>query len=279
MADFPRGLEMLDRSMRVHEELGNRRAYATALGNRASIYEAAGQFTDCVASAGQALRLRLLAGDRTLARAPLHYLAEGLARLGRPAEALRYRRRALLAAIEIGDTGTIAVALNNIQRLKRELGLTSPAMAGRYLAAALRLAQRSGHRGAEAEILNSQAVLLRDLGRYAEATGLHETAIAMMRQTAEQQFEAIYLNDLAITSARAGDRAEAVTLHRRALRLARAHGLTYVVACAEAGIADCLADCDPEQARRSWTAALAAFRAMGVPEQYEVERRLAAVPA
>ena len=36
-------------------------------------------------------------------------------------------------------------------------------------------------------------------------------------------------------------------------------------------------DTDPEQARRAWTAALVAFRAMGVPEQYEVERRLAAM--
>ena len=101
----------------------------------------------------------------------------------------------------------------------------------------------------------------------------------MMRQTSEQQFEAIYSHDLAITRARAGDRAGALTRHRLALRLARAHGLNYLVACAQAGIADGLADTDPEQARRSWTAALAAFRAMGVPEQYEVERRLAAVTA
>jgi len=276
-ADFHRGLEMLDRSMRLHEELGNRRAYAATLGNRASIYEAAGRFTDCVASAGEALRLRLLIGDSTPARTPLHYLSEGTERLGRHAESLHYRRRALFSAIEVGDTGTIAVALNNIQRLKRALGLTTPAMAGRYLAAALRLARQSGHRGAEAEILNNQAILLRDLGRCAEATALHETAIAMMRQTAEQQFEAIYSHDLAITRARAGDRAGALTLHRRALRLAQAHGLNYLVARVEAGIADCLVDTDPAQARRSWTAALVAFRAMGVPEQHEVERRLAAM--
>jgi tetratricopeptide (TPR) repeat protein len=277
MADLPRGLEMLERSMRLHEELGNRAAYAATLANRACIYEAAGRFTDCVASAEEALRLRLLIGDRTPARTPLHYLSEGTARLGRNAESLRYRRRALFSAIEADDTGTVATALNNIQRLKWTLGLITPAMAGRYLAAALRLARLSGHRGAEADILNNQAILLRDLGRCAEATVLHETAIAMMRQTAEQQFEAIYSHDLAITRARAGDRAGALALHRLALRLAQARGLNYVVACAEAGIADCLADTDPGRARRSWTAALARFREMGVPEQYEVERRLAAM--
>ena len=41
-------------------------------------------------------------------------------------------------------------------------------------------------------------------------------------------------------------------------------------------VAECLADTDPEQARRLWLVALAAFREMGVPEQYTVERRLAA---
>ena len=275
MADYPRALEMLDRSMRLHEERGNWRAVASALGNRAGPYAALGRFTDAVASARASLRLRALVGDMRPPLAPLQNLALAYAQLGLHAESLRYRRLALFAATESGDGGTSASALNHIQRQKRKLGLTTPAMAGRYLAAALRLARRCGNRPVEAEVLNERAILLRELGRHAEAIALHEEAIAIMRQSSDRLYETTFAIDLAITRGLAGDRAGALTLHRQALRLAQARGMCHLAARAEAGIADCLAGTDPEQARRSWTAALVAFRAMGVPEQYEVERRLA----
>jgi tetratricopeptide (TPR) repeat protein len=276
-ADLPRALEMLERSVRIHQEAGNQAAYAIALGNRAPIYEAVGRFADGVASAAESLRLRALLGERGSCWTPLHNLAQGYARLGRHEESLHYRRRALLTAIENGDTAAIAVALLEVQTQKRALGQTSAAMTGRFLTAALRLARRSGHRGAEADIVNKQGILLRDLGRYAEATALHEAAIGIMRQTSERLHEAVFTLDLATTRALAGDRTGALALHRWVLRRAQALGAAYLAACAEAGIAGCLADTDPEPARRSWTAALAAFREMGVPEQYEVERRLAAM--
>ena len=57
--------------MRIHKEEGNQAAYAIALGNRAPIHEALGRFTDCVASAGESLRLRTLLGDRVSSRTPL----------------------------------------------------------------------------------------------------------------------------------------------------------------------------------------------------------------
>ncbi|MFC7273862.1 BTAD domain-containing putative transcriptional regulator [Paractinoplanes rhizophilus] len=277
VSDYPRALELLDRSVLGHEELGNRRAVATVLGNRAGIYEAMGRFADCVASARDALRLRALVGDPNWARAPLHNLAEGYASLGRHTESLRYRRLALLAAIDVGDADAVAIALVNIQKQKRALGEISPATAERYLGAGLRLARRGGNRALQAEISNERALLLRDQRRYAEATARHEAAIALMRQTSDRHYEATYYYDLAVTRGLAGDRPAALDLHRRARRLAQTLHAPHLAACAEAGIAECLADDDPEQARRSWKAALKAFREMGAPEQFDVKRRLAAL--
>ena len=192
------------------------------------------------------------------------------------AEALRYGRRALLVSVESGDAGLTAIALNHIQRCKREAGLGSPAAADRYLAAALRLARLRGNRPVEAEVLNEKAIVLCRRGRHDEATALHEAAIAIIRQTSDRLYEVSFLLDLATTRGSAGDSVGALELYRRALRLARAHGMAYLAARAEAGVAECLAGADPEQARRHWRVALAAFREMGVPEQHGVERRLAA---
>ncbi|MCU7727224.1 tetratricopeptide repeat protein [Actinoplanes sp. KI2] len=235
-ADFPRGLAMLDRAVTVQEELGNRRAVATALGNRAGLYQALGRFDECVASGRAALRLRALIGETSSARALLQNLAAGYAKLGRHAEALHYRRLALFTAIEAGDAAGIAIALNHIQKDKRALGLTSAENAERYLGVALRLARRCGHRAGEAEVLDEHAILLRDLGRYAEATALHEAAIAIMREASDRLYEATFSYDLAVTRALAGDHDGALTLHRRVLRTAQALGATDLVALAEAGL-------------------------------------------
>jgi len=276
MSDYPRGLEMVDRSIRMHEKLGNWHAVAATLGNRAGVYDAVGRFADCIASGLASLRQRALNGDISYSSSALTHLAEGYARLGRYAEALRCIRRSLFLAIESGDAGLTAIALLNAQRCKREAGRGSPA-ADRYLAAALRLARLRGNRSVEAEVLNEKATVLRERGKHDEAVALHEAAIAITRQTSDRLYEVAFLQDLAITRGSAGDGVGALELYRRALRLAQAHGMAYLSARAEAGIADCLAGTDPGQSRRSWTAALAAFREMGVPEQYEVERRLAAV--
>ncbi|MFF5295510.1 AfsR/SARP family transcriptional regulator [Paractinoplanes globisporus] len=278
LCDLPLALDLLDRSMRVHEELGNLSAVATALGNRAGIYEELGRFAECVESAHASMRLRALTGDQNRARAPLHNLALGYAKLGRHEEALRYRRLGLLAALDSGDLDACSIALTNIQKEKRALGLASFATSNRYLAAALSLARRSGNRSAEAEAINEQALVLRELGRLAEAIPLHEAAIAIMRDTSDSFYVATFTYDLAITRGLTGDGAGALDLHRQVLRDAQTLGATHVAACAEAGIAACLAETDPERARRSWTAALADFREMGVPEQFDVERRLAAAP-
>ncbi|MCU7727227.1 tetratricopeptide repeat protein [Actinoplanes sp. KI2] len=276
LSDYPRALEMVDRAIRLHAELGNWRAVATTLGNRAGVYDAAGRFADCVTSAQESLRLRALHGAVNYSPTALTHLAGGYARLGRYAEALRYGRRALFLAVETGDAGATAMTLINIQKCKREAGLGSPMATDRYLAVALRLTRLRGNRPTEAEVLNEKAIVLRHRGRHDEAVALHEAAITIVRGTSDRLYEVTFIHDLAITRGSAGDRVCALELHRRALRLAQAHGMAYLAACAEAGIADCLAQTDPEQARRLWLVALAAFRQMGVPEQYEVERRLAA---
>ncbi|MCU7727226.1 tetratricopeptide repeat protein [Actinoplanes sp. KI2] len=278
IGELDRAAELLRLSRRVQEELGNRRAVAVAQANLANVYDAMGRFAESVAAARESLRLRYLVGERVSNRTPLHNLADALDRLGRHEEALRARRLGMLDAIEVGDATALANCLQGIQRHRIALGQIDLATAHRYLRAALRLSIRNEHLFSEADIRSEQGRLLRAEGRYAEAIALHLTAVELTRKTADRRYESAYTVDLADTRRAAGDRAGALADYRRALRDAEALGLRYTAARARAGLAECLADTDPESARRSWTAALVEFREMGVPEQHEAERRLAAMP-
>ncbi|GID99798.1 SARP family transcriptional regulator [Paractinoplanes durhamensis] len=269
-ADFERAIELLRRSVRLRQELGQPRAAATALGNLAGVYDALGRFTESVDAARAARRTAALAGDRARSRAPLSYLSEGNERLGRYAEALHYRRLGLLAAIEHRDDGVIASSLLKIQRVRRSLGVT--VNAHRYLAAALRLARRVGNLDVESDVHHELGNLLRSEGRFAEAIAAHETALAGARRIADQRHEADCLAGYAETRQAAGDLAGARKLWADVLVRARAARMRYMTARAEEGVADCVAGSDPEHARRSWTAALAIYRELGVPDQFRVEQ-------
>jgi tetratricopeptide (TPR) repeat protein len=236
-ADFARSLELLDRSLRLHQDLGSLRGAATALGNRAGILKSMGRFAECVDSARQGERLRILSGDPNGSRATLHNLAAGYSGLGRHDEALHVRRRALQWAIESGDDSMISIMLLDIQREKLAIGRSDPEMIRRYLAAALRLAQRSGHRSSEGDALDLQGLLMLREGRPAEATALLEQALAIVRQTGDREYQAIYLNDLGAVRRAAGDLAGGLELHRQALAIAEQLGLRHIAEKARAAVA------------------------------------------
>ncbi|MFF5295511.1 AfsR/SARP family transcriptional regulator [Paractinoplanes globisporus] len=259
---FPPALDLLERSVRVHEELGDLSAVAKALGNRAGVYAALGRFAECVASGRASLRLRALAGDRTTSRVQHHNLAEGYLRLGRYEDSLRSGRLSLLAAIDNKDPGAESVALTHIQRAKRALGIGGHRQRQLFNAVMLQ-ATRADHLGSLADGRNEQAITLRDEGGHAEAIRQHEAAIAITRRYHDRLHEALYLTDLARTRQIAGDPAGALEDFRLALSIADGLGARYVSARSLAGIAACTAD--PVEAGRWREVASAAFREMGVP--------------
>jgi hypothetical protein len=106
----------------------------------------------------------------------------------------------------------------------------------------------------------------------------HRQAGAIARRFGDHAFKTEFLNEFARTCRAAGDLTQALELGRETLRIAERASPAYDAACAEAGIAECLEASDPAAARHHWTRALAAFREIGVPEQFEVERRLAELP-
>ncbi|WP_327038868.1 AfsR/SARP family transcriptional regulator [Micromonospora maris] len=196
-----------------------------------------------------------------------------LAMLGRYDEALRLHRLHLYLARQYGNQFHLLNALSHIGAVKCRVGQHKAAI--RALRAALALRERTGDRFAEAEVRNDLGIALRGLGRVAEAAVQHEAARQLAVEAGEPHVQAAALNDLALTMAILGDGSRASDLHHEALRLATRIAHRYEQGRALAGLAEHLLATDPAEARRHWERALAIFRRMGVPEQAEVERRLA----
>ncbi|WP_158603517.1 AfsR/SARP family transcriptional regulator [Micromonospora radicis] len=200
-----------------------------------------------------------------------------LAMVGRNAEALHLHRLHLYLARQAGSQFHLLNALGHIGTTKFRLGRHEAAV--RALRAALALRRRTGHRYAEAEVRNDLGIALRCLGRTDEAVRHHEAARRLAVESGEPHVEAAALNDLAFTLVGTGDPGRVVELHRAALRVATRIAHLYEQGRALTGLAEHLFATDPVAARRHWERALAIFRRMGVPERFEVERRLAEIAA
>ncbi|WBB65815.1 BTAD domain-containing putative transcriptional regulator [Micromonospora sp. WMMD812] len=196
-----------------------------------------------------------------------------LAASGRYQEALRIHRLHLYWARVSRNYFHILNALSHVAEVRRRLGEHHQAV--RLLRASLALRDRTGHRYAEAEVRNSLGAAYRALGRLEEAQREHETARGLASDSGERYVEAAALNELGRTLAVAGRADEAAEMYAAGLRIATRIAHPYEQGRALAGLAEHFARTDPAEARRHWERALAIFRRMGVPERFDVERRLA----
>ncbi|MFC7534942.1 BTAD domain-containing putative transcriptional regulator [Actinoplanes sp. GCM10030250] len=274
LADHTRAREYMQIAIRNWTELGEKDALAVALGNLAAIHEASGRFTEAVETAREALRMSGFAGRDTPSAATLIYLATAYGRLGRYPEALAIHRRRLMSAVQHRDVHQLASCFFLIVQLRRRNGSISPEMARRYATAALRLSVQGGFASLEADARNQLAQLHAEAGRTAEAVAEHRRAIETAGNFGDRRYECEFLRDFGTTLLRAGDVPGARELYQRSLSQARRHGLPFCTAQALSGLAECAESTDAGEARRLWSEALVLFEEMGVPERFEVARRL-----
>ncbi|MGV9806360.1 AfsR/SARP family transcriptional regulator [Micromonospora chersina] len=193
--------------------------------------------------------------------------------LGRYDESMAVHRLHLFVARIRGDQFHLSNALGHLGGVRYRLGQN--AQAERLLRASLALRDRTGNGYARAEILSDLAGTYRQLGRHAEALRHHDAAIEAAADSGERHVQAEARNELAVTLRVVGRQEESAAMFRQALDIATRIAHPYEQARALSGIAEHLADTEPEEARRYRQRALAIFEWMAVPEQDEIRRLLA----
>ncbi|MEV6297801.1 BTAD domain-containing putative transcriptional regulator [Actinoplanes sp. NPDC051861] len=258
-------------AIRLRTELGEMGPVATATGNLGSIYQAQGRFAESLAAMNTCRRAETRGRWRANPSVVLSTLAEVHLTVGNVEKALYFTRIRLLGVLDKGEPGPIAGSLLLIARIRYQQGVLPAERAHRYIDVAMRLAARVGYRSMVADCHNDRAALFRDEGRYAEAVVEHRQALAIMSTVHDLRHEVEYVNDYATTLLRSGDTGAARERFQSSLTRARAGGLRYTVARALAGLAECVADTDPEQARRLRAEARELFERMGVPVPERLE--------
>ncbi|MCG5441119.1 tetratricopeptide repeat protein [Micromonospora sp. NIE79] len=270
---FPQAIELMEGALRLRQQLGDRRGEATVRRNLTVAYGANWQLALAMAHSAAALAL-VSAGDQPVeVIAILNNQALLLLAWGRYPESRLVSRRQLHLAREIGDMNNLFNALGHLGAVRARLGDYPGAR--RFLRLALQFKRREGNRFGEGEVLNELGTIERILGRPEEAATLHREALAAVTKSGDRVAACLSRNLLARALLDQGDVTSAVDLHRRVLADAVRMGARHEQARALDGVARCLRDTDPGEARSHWFRALALLRQTESPDQHEVERLLA----
>ncbi|MEV4635900.1 BTAD domain-containing putative transcriptional regulator [Actinoplanes sp. NPDC049548] len=265
---LPRVRAMLDYQIRV----GSRAGEARARGNLGAVLMHMGRMSEGLEQSRLSHRGMERLGRRIATVSRRMDMANGKVFMGRYREGLWHGRIALQGVAEAKADYFLPSALLVVSEARRGLGDLDHAE--RLAQAAVLAARRQGIATDESEALNVLGGVTFEKGRPAEAVELHLAALELGRDQGRMSHVARYSNDLARALRAVDDVPGAIEMHRQALQAARRASHRLQEGRALSGLAVCLADTDPDAARRHWRQALEMFTAMGVPDRFEVERML-----
>ncbi|MGR6322497.1 BTAD domain-containing putative transcriptional regulator [Micromonospora soli] len=274
LARFTEAIRLMEGVVDRYRRLGRRRETVHHLINVAGAHVSSNEYRRGLACLDEVLDLGLLPED-VAARLPnlLNNRSLVLTLLGRYAEALRDARHHLLLGRRNGDPWHVANATGHLGMIRRRMG--DRRQARRLLQAALVLKRENGNRSGEGELLNELGVLEREEGRPGPAATRHRDALVAMIHAGDRIGQYASRNLLGRALLEQGDAASALDLHRRVLDQATALGARYEQARALDGLARCLRDTDPGEARAFAGRALTLFRQIESPDRRATEELLA----
>jgi len=305
-------LAMHHLALSAAETGGDLTAQADALRNLSTAYRTAGHYAEALAFAQRCVALRRELGDERGEAAATNSLAIITGLLGRIDDSVAAYEHSLTLRRKTGDLrGEAAVLLNlaNTSMRANRLGTVEE-----HLTSSLKLFRDIGERLGEAHALNNLGDFHRTERRFAAAVDHHEQALALYRERGALDGHADALNGLGLDHAAAGEFTAALPFHEQAMALAENghHGILidihnsmgstlfrlgrlgearrhhemaralaaeagdrYEQARALSGIAETVADDDPEGAQRLWESALALYEELRLPAADQVRARIA----
>lgn len=244
---------------------------AITLKNLALVYAEWDSHADAIAHGEQAVALAQECADPIALASSLINLGHVYLLAGRFDEVLRVCRQGLRQARQAGSIRLMTSAIANLGIARARLGRYR--QAHRLFTAAVAVRCRFDDRYNESDALNELGVLYREMGDLPKAIAYHRQALALVREVGYLAGECAVQNELGRTLRTAGDLAGALECHQRALADATRIQGRYHQARALEGIAACLRDTEPEQARRHQQQAQAIYRQLALSRHRRVERQ------
>jgi ATP/maltotriose-dependent transcriptional regulator MalT len=262
--DYGRAALLVEESIALFQELGDKRGKAAALNIRGIVAKYQGDYERAIALHEECLSLQRELGNKRGVAVALNNLAAISQEQGNYSRALELGEESLAIKREGGNKHGIAQSLVNLGDLARKQG--DAARASLLAEESLQLFREMEDTRGIALALNNLGEVERDQGNYARAAEALEKSLALYRELGNKWGIALTLNNLGDVALELSELDKAKAIYKESQALYRAENNTVgVIACLNglAGVA--AAEGATVKATRAWGMAEALRKAVGVP--------------
>gem|GEM_PF-68409 len=215
--DIPKALEYYGRSLEIREEIGDKGGIATSLNNIGSIYYGQGNIPKALEYLGRCLKMQEEKGDKKGIANSLNNIGMMYKQQGDIPKALEYLVKGLKMQEEILDKGGIATSLNNIALIYNQLGDIPKAL--EYNLRSLKVREEIGEKGGIAMSLNNIAGIYRRQGDTPRTMEYLLGSLKLFEEIGDKKGITELLNNIGKIYEQQGDIPKALEYHGRSLKM------------------------------------------------------------
>lgn len=215
LGESRKGLEYLEKSALILNQIGEKQRESVALSNIGLIYYDLGDIKTALEFFNQALALKREVGDRRGESIMLTNLGYAADEGGDKRRALEYYEQALAIAVETKNQVNEGTVLSNIGSVYQDLSEFQKAFD--FYRRSLELRRRIGDKFGEAVSMQNIASLYRTFGDFDGALGFLDQSLEIYRKSAMRREEARVLSSIGAVYSLKGDKTKALEFYAKAL--------------------------------------------------------------
>ena len=217
LADYPRAIDAIQRSLAISEETGDQAATARSFLGLGVLSSAGGSFTVALEYYQKSLLLSKSLGDKKGISLALSGIAQASELLGDYAQALDCYNKSLALRMELGDKASVALGLNAVGVVYFRQGNYSQAL--EYAHRSLAMSEEGKSKQGAAQALSTIASVYREQGEYTQALDQYLQSLNIREGLGEKKGVGNQLNNIGVVYYLQGRPAQALEYFARALSL------------------------------------------------------------
>ena len=218
LGDYAKAVDYQIRSLKIQEEIGNKKGIGSSLSNIGLIYHYQGYYPKAIDYHTRSLQIKEEIGDKYGIAASLNNIGIIYKDQGNDEKALEYYYKSLKIREEIGDNQGIASSLNNIGINYHEQANYTKAID--YYTRSLKIREELGDKKGIASSLGTIGSIYGDQGDYGNAIDYYTSSLKIREEIGDKKGIAISLTNIGLIYHYQGDYLKAIEKCSKALSIA-----------------------------------------------------------
>ena len=216
--NYAKAIESYTQSLKIKEEIGNKKGIAHSLNNIGVIYKEQGDYAKAIESYTQSLKIEEEVGDKKGIAISLNNIGGIYTNQGDYAKAIDYCIQSLKIEEEIGNKQGIAASLNNIGDIYSHQGDNVKAID--YYNQSLKIEEAIGSKRGMANTLNNFGSIYKEQGDYTKAIDYHNQSLKIKKELGDKKGISGSLNDIGNIYKEQGDYTKSFEYSQQSLSIA-----------------------------------------------------------